>query len=285
MKSFCIKTNNKKAIEYLLNKINTFPLDNLFYSYRNFKIYKNIIIHYTGNDENIFLYELSKLLASLVVNEFEEKIINKLVLSEYFYFNQLERMQIVNTTIEDLYNDDESLYPFKKTFEILCNDFYEYLLYHKSIVLKGFLTFRIKNYFEIINDQIDKSVNKFIVEREYTEFVALLKMYISTETNHCDIIHLIYNNSKPILLDENKNPIETNSNMFNAKYLSDITFSSNDFALNTLLTLNPKILYIHLIDNPIDEFISTLKLIFENKAIYCRDCNICKIYKNKKAIY
>ena len=69
--------------------------------------------------------------------------------------------------------------------------------------------------------------------------------------------------------------------MFNAKYLSDITFSANDYALNTLLTLVPSKIYIHLIDNNIDEFITTLKLIFENRVIYCNDCTICKMYKNK----
>ena len=43
--------------------------------------------------------------------------------------------------------------------------------------------------------------------------------------------------------------------MFNAKYLSDISFSSNDIALNSLLNLLPKKIYIHLVDNKIDEFI------------------------------
>ena len=39
---------------------------------------------------------------------------------------------------------------------------------------------------------------------------------------------------------------------------------------------------IHLIDNNIDEFIATLKLVFENRVTYCNDCSICKLYKNKK---
>ena len=70
--------------------------------------------------------------------------------------------------------------------------------------------------------------------------------------------------------------------IFKAKYLSDISFSSNDFALNGLLTLLPKKIYIHLIDNCVDEFIHTLGLIFENRVEVCTDCSICKIYKNNK---
>ena len=152
-----------------------------------------------------------------------------------------------------------------------------------SIFLNGFITFRIKNYIEIILEQIDKSVNKFLIQREYNEFVSLLKMYVNSEPYKTDIIHLVYSDTNPILLDKSKNIIKIDDDIFNAKYLSDITFSSNDYALNTLLTLLPKKIYIHLIDNNIDEFITTLKLVFESRVVYCNDCSICKIYKNKKS--
>ena len=66
------------------------------------------------------------------------------------------------------------------------------------------------------------------------------------------------------------------------KYLSDISFSSNDYTLNTLLTLIPKKIHIHLITPHIDEFITTLKAIFEDKIIICTDCNICNLYKKNQ---
>ena len=73
-------------------------------------------------------------------------------------------------------------------------------------------------------------------------------------------------------------PVQVESNINNARYLSDISFSSNDIALNTLLNLLPKKLKIHVI-NKEDEFINTLKLIFDNRVEICTDCNICKTYK------
>lgn len=284
MKSICIKTNNPKSIEYLLEELNNLTLDNIYISCKKFKIYQNIIIHFTGQNKNTFLEEISRILANMVIELYTEKIIYKIILNEYFYFDKIEIFQIVNTTIDDLYDDEETVYPKDKTFKLLCHDFYEYLNYNKSLVLQGFMTFRIKNYIEILGEQVDKSVNKFLIEREYTEFITLLRMYINTEPSSCDIIHLVYYNSRPLLLDKDKNIIEIEENIFNAKYLSDITFSSNDYALNTLLTLLPKKIYIHLIDNTIDEFITTLKLIFENKVIYCTDCAICKIYKKSHAL-
>lgn len=284
MKSICIKTNNPESIEYLLEELNNLKPDNIYFSCKKFKIYQNIIIHFTGKNEKKFLQEISEILANLVIDLYLENIINKIISSEYFYFDKMERTQIANNTFDDLYDDEESVYPKEKSCRLLCNDFYEYLDANKSIVLNGFMTFRIKNFIEVLVEQVDKSVNKFLVEREYTEFITLLRMYINTEPSSCDIIHLIYYNSKPLLLDKDKNIIEIDENLFNAKYLSDITFSSNDYALNTLLTLLPKKIYIHLIDNTIDEFITTLKLIFENRVVYCTDCAICQIYKKSHAL-
>ena len=147
------------------------------------------------------------------------------------------------------------------------------------MILDGFVRFRLPDYEETLEEIVDFAVNQFIIEKEYTEFVSLLKVYVNSEPSKCDFVHLIYHNEKPILLDSNKNIIKTELNLMNAKYLSDISFSSSDMVLNTLLSILPRKIYIHLIDEA-DEFISTLQLIFENKIFICKECNICNVYRN-----
>ena len=284
MKSICIKMTNQNITKHLLEQLNEFKLDDVYFSCKKFKIYYNIIIHFKGKNEKLFFEETSKILAKFIIDLFEEKIIQNLIKSEYFYFDTNEQKQIANITFEDLYNNEESVYSFDKRYNLIYNSCLEYLISNNSLVLKGFITFRLKNYLETILEQVDKSVNKFIVQKEYTEFISLLRMYVNSEESNCSLIHLIYRNYKPILLDENKNVIKIDDNISNLKYLSDISFSTNDFALNTLLNIIPKKIYIHLIDSNKDEFINTIKLIFENRAIFCTDCSICKIYKKSHAV-
>lgn len=284
MKSICIKMTNQNITKHLLEQLNEFKLDDVYFSCKKFKIYYNIIFHFKGKNENLFFEETSKILATFIIDLFEEKIIQNLIKSEYFYFDTNEQKQIANITFEDLYNNEESVYSFDRRYNLIYNSCLEYLLSNNSLVLKGFITFRLKNYLETILEQVDKSVNKFIVQKEYTEFISLLRMYVNSEESNCSLIHLIYRNYKPILLDENKNVIKIDDNISNLKYLSDISFSTNDFALNTLLNIIPKKIYIHLIDSNKDEFINTIKLIFENRAIFCTDCSICKIYKKSHAV-
>ena len=280
MKSICIKTNNSNLLDYLLNELDYIELDHIYISNNNFKNYKNIIIHYRGDENQKFIHEISCILSCLVIDELEESFFKKIILKNYFYFNSTEIKQILEVCF-DILTDDFNTY-FDKKYNCLISDFETYLTNNKSIILTGFINFRIKDYMMILENIVDEAVNTFIIEKEYLEFVSLLKMYINSQNCNCEIVHLIYNNENSILLDENKNIINISDDIFKAKYLSDITFSSNDYALNSLLTLIPKKIYIHLIDNVIDEFIHTIGLIFENRTEICTDCDICKIYKNNK---
>lgn len=278
MKSICIKTNNENLLNYLLNELDYIEIKPVIISTNKFKNYKNIIIHYSGNEIQKFIHEVSCILSCLVIDELEESFIKKLILKNYFYFDFNERKHIVEMCF-DIFTDDFNLY-FDKKYNCLINDFESYLKNNKSIILDGFLNFRIKDYISILEEVVDEAVNNFVIEKEYLEFISLLKMYVNSQKSTCDVVHLIYNNENSILLDKDKNIINVSDDVFKAKYLSDISFSSNDYALNSLLTLIPKKIYIHLIDNCIDEFIHTLSLIFESRVEICTDCDICKIYKN-----
>lgn len=278
MKSLCIKTNNSDLLNYLLNELKNTDLKNICFSENEFKIYKNIIIHYSGNDESFFLSKISSILCFLVIDELEETLLKRLILQNYFYFDSTEREKILAICFDIITDDFSKL--FDKKFKTLYNIFYEFLSTHKSLVLNGFINFRLKSYLSLLDEIVNEAVNHFVIEKEYLEFISLLKLYINSQSCNCELVHIIFSSSESILLDENKNLIVINDDIFKAKYLSDISFSSNDYILNSLLTLLPKKVYIHLIDGYTDEFINTLQLVFENKIHLCTDCNICRLYHN-----
>ena len=279
MKSICLKTNNPQILDYLQEELNLIYLDNVYFSNNEFKNYKNIIVHYTGNDNSLFLDKISSLLSFLVIYEFEESILKRLIFQNYFYFSLSERRKILENCFDIVIEDENYI---KAKYTILFKCFKQYLCNHRSIILTGFINFKLTDYIDLLSKIVDDAVNSFIIEKEYMEFISLLKLYINSQKSETELIHLIYAKNFSILLDKDKNIIDTSDNIFKAKFLSDITFSNNDYILNTILNLLPKKIYIHLINNYMDEFVNTLKLIFENRAEICTDCNICKIYKTSK---
>lgn len=282
MKSICIKSNDSNLLDYLLNELDYLEIKPVCISSNKFKNYKNIIVHYKGSNNTEFIHEISCILSCLIIDELEEAILKNLLLKHYFYFDSSERKKILALCF-DIFSDDFAN-QFDKKYNCLIDIFSEYLKDNKTLILNGFINFRLKEYIKILEQVLDEAVNSFVIEKEYLEFISLLKVYINSQNSTCDTIHLIYNNENSILLDSNKNIINIYDDTFKTKYLSDISFSSNDYALNTLLNMVPKKIYIHLINNFVDEFISTLGLIFENRIEICTDCNICNLYKKEGKI-
>ena len=272
MKSFCFKTNNTQILNYLLNRIQEIDFENLIYSQNQFKIYKNITIHYIGNNNNKFYDFLTELIGEVVIEFYEEKMLKQFINYNYFYFDEYEKNKILENCMQLI---ESEMYNTK----LLDNkNIKEYVKENKAMILDGFVYFRLKAYLEYLDEIVDNGVNQFIIEKEYREFISLLRVYVESKVPEYNLLHLIYINGESILLDEKRNIVSVSENIYNAKYLSDISFSSNDFALNTLLCLLPRRIEIHLIDDE-DEFINTLKLIFEGRVTICKDCDICKTYK------
>lgn len=272
MNSLCIKTNDEKILLYLQNEFSNFNMLNVTYSRNKFKFYQNIIIHYTGIDKDLFYTKLATIFSYLVIEHFENDFIKKILCNNYFYFDDNELNHILKLCNQNICDDDQ--FSFTSRQLLLFNIFYEYIITHHSITLTGFINFRLKDYRTLLEELIDFSVSEYILEREYSEFISLLKLYVNTQPPSSLTIHLLSLDDDIVLLNESLEVIEIDKNLSNTKYLSDISFSNNDFVLNTLLTLLPKKLYLHLVSTSANsDFIRTVQLIFENRIITCQKNN------------
>ena len=267
MRSFCIKLNDKNYSDYLLKNLEN-SKHNIQFSYHKFKVYHNIIVHYLRYDYFSFLSDFSHLLSDLIIDFYEKKIIKSLILINYFYLSTFEQEQVYNICVKELGHNTS----FKQK-EYISSKIFEYLCNNKTMIVHGFITFRLPEYIKFLDSIVDISVNKFIIDKEYFNLIELLKNYLDENSPLCDVVHLVYKDGNSILLDKNENIISEDKNFFGKKFLSDITFSSNDYAINTLLTLLPKKLFIHSTEE--DEFINTLKLVFSNRIIMCNGCALC----------
>ena len=277
IKSFCIKTNNKSILKHIIESFKNDTPKNFYLSKNKFKIYNNVIFHYTGEDISTFYMYISSIIQHIILEFYEEKILHNFLNYEYFYFSDYEKKEIINIA-KNILEENESIYSTRKnTLYHLC---YSYVKNNKSMILDGFINFRIREYSIILNELISDAVSEFTIKKEYDEFIDLLQSYVETSTSKIKLVHLVYFNDDSLLLDEYKNILSIDKNITSTKYLSDITFSSNDYCLNTLLNLIPKKIIIHLINtNDKNEFIDTICSIFGKRVVICFDCNICNLYK------
>ncbi len=279
MKSLCIKINNNSIIKYLLNRFSLLELDNLYISSNSFKIYDNVIVHYSGSNINLFYDYVCIILTDMILKFYEPVVLKKELNNDFFYFSCAEKDRIIELCDSENYMESEF---FRNKYLSIYNSLFKYLKEHHSIVLNGFFNFRLKEYKQLLDYILNTCINRYLIEREYFEFINILRLYINSNISKVSNINLVYFNDKIVLLDDQKKIIDSKSTQsFNAKFLSDITFSDNDYVLNYLLNALPAHLTIHFpITGAEDDFINTLKLIFEDRVTICNSCDICSIYKN-----
>lgn len=274
MISICIKDSHSQFLKCLFNELKKSNISDMYYSKHSFKIYENIIVHYKGDSSNKFYQILSFAISKAIISYYESGLIKQFINRDYFYFDKCDKKVIFDEY--KILAKKFSKAEYEEKTNIISKPLIDYLKTNKSIIVEGFINFRLPDYMNLIDDYVQEAVNQFILDKEYFEFVNLLKAYVDSKVPNDKVVNLVYVNSEAILLSDNGDIIKLDS--FDSIYLSDITFSNNDYVLNTLVGLLPSKIILHLI-TPQDNFIDTIKLIFDNKVTECPNCEMCNAYK------
>jgi hypothetical protein len=159
MKSICIKTNDISKIDYLLKECDDISINNIVLSSYKFKNFNNVIIHYTGKNEDLFFKLISEKIANLIAFYYQNKIIKKGIMQNYFYLSQEEQDIILRIT-EKIILSEECTVNLKR--DILEKLIYNYFVENKSMIVEGFVNFRMKEYRNILDYIIELSVINYL---------------------------------------------------------------------------------------------------------------------------
>lgn len=234
----------------------------------------------------MFNLYIGTVLFKVVIKEFCKKNISK-YLSENFYFLRGEDIKEVKDMIIDVFEnessriDDNMIYYMNRKNEII-DKIVLCLEDNNEVNIKGFLTFRMKEIAHDLENIIDKIVEKFMIEKEYNEFIKLLKYFVDVQESKINEVNIMIDkNGDYLVKDELGNDIL--NNLINELYDSRINskVSSEDLIISGLITSAPKKIVIHCVENSRNkELIETIKNVFVERVEFCDDCAKCTQLKN-----
>ncbi len=244
------------------------------YDIEDFRI---MFIHYMGNA-----------FADIIVNDIEAICVNKILVDEYYYFSSLEKKSIIKH-LKNIQESEECKYGNGVTYRIsrkaqILHQIIEYLQENYEINLQGFLRFRLKNYLQDLEEHIEKAVEDFLMEKEYYDFIKLLKYFVDIQEAKIDIANVVMEEDGKYHLYDKMN------RMINNEYLEDLAnemaekdISYDDLLISSLITLAPKQVVIHFegqIKNK--EIIETIKSVFSGRVCICSGCKLCMAAQSVK---
>ncbi len=226
-------------------------------------------------------YHVSNALADHVIEQYEEKLLNRIINSNYGYFTSAEKKEILRISLKIIRNDDKVF--FNTLFQIrrrnlIIKKLMEYFEGSSSIILDGFVNFRLKEYIKELEDVIDNAVDDFLVEREYKEFIRLLRYFVEIQESKFNFIHVVMQyNENYILLDEKKREITNDCIQEFISELPETEINHDDLLVSSLITLAPKSIIIHNWERfKNQKLLDTIKNVFSGKVVLCSGCAICE---------
>ncbi|WP_028308559.1 putative sporulation protein YtxC [Desulfitibacter alkalitolerans] len=228
----------------------------------------------SSNSLNNCINSLISTLTNLIVDKYKDIIIEKTIKNHYYYFDIDERRAISTKTENYLlaFNDINNQKAWKSRI-------YKRIIKHfennNNLIIDGFVNFRLKDFCNEIQLAVEDSVEDYLLEKEYDEFVDLLKhlMHITRPKFKC--VHIFFNDSGTFkLYNEELKGIEFYKYGVN---LMDEDISYEDIVISSVISLAPKELVLHGFRNIEHQgLISTLRKVFgENRVIKCEGCIKC----------
>lgn len=225
------------------------------------------------NSEDVAFLQLkiSEILTEYIISFEEESLLKSLINLDYAFLNISEKSDILNTAIKLIKNHDNDflrmLILLKRRFLIKQN-ILEYLSENNYMNLSGFIQFRLSSYKKMLLELIQKVVDDYNLQKEYKEFIDMLKCFVESQKNRSPKLHVIFEeNGEYLILDEKNKNITKNCFEEFIETKEKNNLNNEDVLISSLITLAPRKLLLHFeSENYNKKIVNTIEQIFENKV-------------------
>lgn len=225
-------------------------------------------------------YHVSQVIAETIIQYWEPRLIKKIVKDNYFYLSDKERSSVCSIAAK-LLQEEKMIQPggfYRMTRKSkVIKAVLDYLSADDILNIDGFVNFRLNDYINELSEIIERAIEIFVAEREYNEFIKLLRYFVEIQECKLDTLHLKQcADGKYLLLDEALNKI--NSEYFDElkSEVIDSEINYDDLLISTLITISPRKIFLHDIGSFRNrELVQTIKNVFADRIYICQGCEIC----------
>ena len=216
----------------------------------------------------------ANVLADFLVEEWEQQVLKQMVSKDFGYFNSDEQDKILLLS-EKILNGEE-LYQLSRKVK-LRESIQSFLEQHRHINADGFLRFRMQAYLGDLRDSLCKAVDEYLVEKEYSEFIRLLRYFVEIQDPKLPLVHVVMlENGVCQVYDECHKQLH-HEYLDNFEAGLDPEVSYEDLLISALITLAPENIALHTESfKTKPEIRETIKSIFEGRVVECASCDLCR---------
>ncbi|HBS58116.1 MAG TPA: putative sporulation protein YtxC, partial [Firmicutes bacterium] len=126
-------------------------------------------------------------------------------------------------------------------------------------------------------DAVDKAVDDFMMDREYKEFIRLLRYFVDVQEPRIEEVHVIVQANGLFRI------LDSSGKTINNQYLegfvvenAEIDLNYGDLLISALITIAPQSVTLHGPNiKQASEVIETIHSVFDGRVCICDGCELC----------
>jgi len=230
----------------------------------------------------IFKHYIANVVSDVILNNWEKVLLLDIIRQNYYYFSPEEQQMIYSAALKLLNHGgettDESFVQYLSRKSLILQKLLEYLHSNDRLIVEGFIKFRLKDYLQELSSAADRAVDDFMLEKEYKEFIKLLKYFVEIQEPRLELVQVLMQPAGTFkLLDGNNRNI---SNDYLDGFLFDTgepEINYEDLLISALITIAPKTIILHFPENkPSNKVSETINSVFGERVRYCKGCRLCE---------
>lgn len=217
------------------------------------------------------IMHISDVISDVILEDMECILINRILNSEYCYFTKEERQKIGDLSSK-VFNGSKGEKKRESYKRLWKNILFRRLLSHfdnsDRIIIEGFIRFRMKDFLQELNECVAMAVDEFLIEREYNDFIKLLRYFVEIQEPKIEEVHVLVGLDRKYTLLNSKMEVIDNDILEDlAKEISNDDISHDDLLISSLITIAPNKIIIHNKERMKNqELIETINNVFYGKV-------------------
>ncbi len=230
------------------------------------------VLFTAGSNKKIFESYLTAL-SDFIMTKYESKLLKWMIKNQYRDIKPFQLNEILSL-LESV--EDDARLSSKSRRNSIKEGLFAYFSENSSANVEGLVAFRLKDYIALLYEVTETLIDKYLTEKEYEEFIELLRYFIHVQGMRPSLTHLVVKKGGMyLLLDENENDITKECIREFARPDELCAESFDDLLISILITLAPERIVVHNsgdIENR--EIFHTIEKVFDS-VTFCDGCNLC----------
>lgn len=146
-----------------------------------------------------------------------------------------------------------------------------------GVMVEGMLTFRLARYRALLEEALGQAVDDLLLEREYAEFIRLLRSFVAAQPTRTDRVDLVVRGANFRLLDREGRPMAVHEGRRVDLEGLEAAVNYEDVLISALIAAAPTRIVVHAAPAASAAHVDSVRRVFDTRVVRCavHRCRLC----------